>query len=74
MILDGNGSRGVQNTCRALGSGFDQPHLGVCDRDVMSDEEVDDLRRRVPGLFVLAFALPGERASASSPAVLARSI
>jgi hypothetical protein len=53
MILDGNGSRGVQHTCRALGSGFDQPHLGVCDRDVMSDEEVEDLRRRVPGLFVL---------------------
>ena len=53
MILDGNGSRGVQHTCRALGGGFDQPHLGVCDRDVMSDEEVEDLRRRVPGLFVL---------------------
>lgn len=53
LILDGHGSRGVQNTCRALGSGFDQPHLGVCDRDVMSDEEVDELRRSVPGLFVL---------------------
>jgi hypothetical protein len=53
VILDGHGARGVQQTCRALASGFDQPHLGVCDRDVMSDEEVENLRRRVPGLFVL---------------------
>lgn len=53
MILDGQGARGVQHTCRALGSGFDQPHLGICDRDVMSDEEIQDLRRDVPALFVL---------------------
>jgi hypothetical protein len=53
LILDGNGARGVQRTCRTLSSGFDQPHLGVCDRDLMSNEEVEALRRRVPGLFVM---------------------
>ena len=52
LILDGNGARGVHRTCRTLSSGFDQPHLGVCDR-IMSNQDVEALRRRVPGLFVL---------------------
>ena len=51
LILDGHGFHGVQATCRTLGSGFDQPYLGVCDRDLRSDDEVEEVRRRVPGLF-----------------------
>jgi hypothetical protein len=51
MILIGHGTVGVQRTCGTLGSGFSQPYLGVCDRDLMSDDEVADLHRRVSGLF-----------------------
>jgi len=53
LILDGHGVRGVEATCRTLSTGFDQPYLGVCDRDLRSDEELEDARRRVPGLFFL---------------------
>lgn len=52
LILGANGAAGVQSTCRTLSTGFNAPHLGVCDRDLMNNEEVDDLKRRTPGLFV----------------------
>ncbi len=51
-VLIADGAQGVQSTCRALASGFDPPFLGVCDRDLMSLDEVEDLRRRFPHLFV----------------------
>jgi hypothetical protein len=46
--------RGVRETCKALGSGFDRPYIGVCDRDLRSDEEISQQEQRVPGLFFLA--------------------
>ncbi len=51
LILNGHGVRGVEATSRTLGTGFDQPYLGVCDRDLRSDEELEEAGRRVPGLF-----------------------
>jgi hypothetical protein len=53
LVLDGKGFRGVRETCQALSSGFDQPYLGVCDRDLKSDEDVDAQRERLPSLFFL---------------------
>lgn len=52
-ILDANGSQGVRLTCRALSTGSDRPYLGVCDRDLLSDDQVEELRQSVPGLFIL---------------------
>jgi hypothetical protein len=54
VMLNGNGFRGVRDTCNTLGSGFDQPFIGVCDRDLRGDEEIRELQERVPGLFFLS--------------------
>src|SRR5690348_8205526 len=54
IMLDGKGFRGVRDTCKTLGSGFDRPSIGVCDRDLRSDEEISQQEQRVPGLLFLA--------------------
>ena len=50
-ILIGYGSSGVQRTCSTLARGFSRPYLGVCDRDLMTDDEVAVLNRGTSGLF-----------------------
>ena len=54
IMLDGQGFRGVRDTCKTLGSGFDRPYIGVCDRDLKGDEEVGQQEQSTPGLFFLA--------------------
>jgi hypothetical protein len=53
-MLDGQGFRGVRDTCKTLGSGFDRPYVGVCDRDLRSDDETIQEEEKAPGLFFLA--------------------
>ena len=54
IMLDGQGFRGVRDTCKTLGSGFDRPYVGVCDRDLRSDDETIYEEEKAPGLFFLA--------------------
>lgn len=51
-ILMAEGAKGVQATCRTLESGFDRPFLGICDRDLMTDQDVEELHAKLPSLFV----------------------
>jgi hypothetical protein len=51
-ILMAEGTKGVQATCRTLESGFDRPFLGICDRDLMTDRDIEELHAKLPALFV----------------------
>ncbi len=51
-ILMADGAKGVQATCRTLENGVDRPFLCICDRDLMTDGDVEKLCRNLPGLFV----------------------
>lgn len=52
QLVAGNGV-GVETVVKMLNEGeIPVPHLGIRDRDYMSDEEVDALRASIPNLFV----------------------